>query len=144
MIITKKHIFSLLFLSFLTLLAIFPFAPAIPAQAQDNTLYQSQTGMTDIGAVYGNKTTDIRQIILKVVSIALGLLAVIFLCLTLFAGFKYMTSGGNEEETRKAIKLLTNAVIGLVIIMLSWAITRFIILRLNAAINNNVNAYYPY
>ena len=143
MTITRKHLLSFLFLSGLFLVCVLPLVsqPA-PAQADtsvNNTLFNSQEGVTQIGQVYGNQNVDIRVTIGKVISIALGFLAVIFLALTLFAGFKYMTSAGNEEKVREAIRLLTNAVIGLVIILISWFITRYLIFGLVGSINNNVN-----
>lgn len=143
---TRKQLLSFLFLSGLFLVCVLPLVsqPA-PAQADttaSNTLLNSQEGITQVGQVYGNQNVDIRVTIGKIISIALGFLAVIFLALTLFAGFKYMTSAGNEEKAREAIRLLTNAVIGLVIILLAWFITRFILLRMTAVINNNVDIWY--
>lgn len=145
---TRKQLLSFLFLSGLFLVCVLPLIsrPA-PAQADtiaSNTLLNSQEGITQVGQVYGNQNVDIRATIIKILSVALGFLGIIFLGLTLFAGFKYMTSAGNEEKAREAIRLLTNAVIGLVIILLSWAVTRFLIRGLSASINNNVNPTYPY
>jgi hypothetical protein len=50
---------------------------------------------------------------------AAGLLAVFFI---IFAGFQYLTSRGNEEQAQASKKTLTNAIIGLVIIILSYVI----------------------
>lgn len=36
-----------------------------------------------------------------------------------------MTAGGNEEKVEKAKKIITAAVIGLVIILVAWAIVIF-------------------
>jgi len=55
-----------------------------------------------------------------------------------------MTSAGNEEKAREALRLLTNAVIGLIIILVSWFVTRYIVHGLVGAINNNVNPTYGY
>jgi hypothetical protein len=147
MIITNKsltkHVLAAVFLSVFALATIMS---VLPARA-DQSLIDSQTGLNDIGAVYGNTTPqDIRTIVGKIINIVLGFLGVIFLALTVFAGFQYMTSGGNEEKNKKAIALLTNAVIGLVIILAAWLITRFTIIILNKTVNNNVDykTYYPY
>lgn len=48
-----------------------------------------------------------------------------------------MTSGGDEERLEKAKKLLKNGIIGLVIILASWAIATFILTRLGGAISGN-------
>jgi len=56
----------------------------------------------------------------------LGTLAVIFLILIIYAGVKWMTSGGNSEAIEGAKKLIFNAVIGIVVIAFSFAITQFV------------------
>ena len=50
---------------------------------------------------------------------AAGLVAVVYL---IIGGFNYITSGGNEETTKKAVRTLLNAVIGLVVIFAAYAI----------------------
>ena len=84
--------------------------------------------MSEVGAVYGDKKPeDIRIVATKIIQWALGFLALIFLVLIIFAGFKWMTSGGNEEEVKKAQALMKNAVIGLIIILAAWSITYYLI-----------------
>lgn len=145
MSIARKQALSFLFMTAFSLAAILPFlSRPVAAQTTGNTLWNSQNEVQQIGQVYNNQQTDVRQIVVKIIQVFLGFLALIFLCLVLYAGFRYMTSAGNEEKAREAIKLLTNAVIGLLIILLAWAITRFIIKGLSGSINNNVNPIYPY
>jgi hypothetical protein len=145
--LAKKQIFSWLFL------IVFGFLEAaaltgviLPARAQTNNdnFFNQQTGIAEVGQVYGNQKTDIRVIATNIILIILGFLALLFLVLTIMAGFRYMTSAGNEEKARGAMKQLTNAFIGLVIVLLAWALTKFVILRLVGSINNNVSLFYPY
>jgi cytochrome bd-type quinol oxidase subunit 2 len=75
------------------------------------------------------------SIILQVINVALavaGLVAVLFL---LIGGFRYITSAGNEETAEQAKKIITNAIIGIVVIILSFVIVRVIS---NALISNQV------
>ena len=139
--ITKKQIFSYIFLFF----SFFSFFGITPTKA-DETLLEGQEGLTEIKTVFGGERAerDIRDIITDFILIALTFLGVIFLVLTIWAGFKYMTSAGNSEQTSGAIKLLRNAVIGLLIIMTSWMITRYIIVMGNRAVSNSADpTYYP-
>jgi hypothetical protein len=76
---------------------------------------------------------DIRIIAAKIIRIGLGLLGLIAVVLILYAGFTWMTSGGNEEKIGTAKKTLINATIGLAIIMSSLAITQFILNALSNA-----------
>lgn len=71
-------------------------------------------------------STDLMQIIGRVINIFLGFLGVIFLGLMLYAGFLWMTAGGDAEKVEQAKHSIRNAVIGLVIIALSWAIVTFV------------------
>jgi hypothetical protein len=57
----------------------------------------------------------------------LGLLGTIFFVITLFAGFQYMTAGGDSQKVSSAVGLLKNAAIGLVIIAGSYLITEYVI-----------------
>jgi hypothetical protein len=141
--ITKKQIFSFIFL-------LFAFSPVFlspltqPAQA-DQTLTDSQIGLSDIGTTFGGSRAQVdpRMLAANIITIILGFLAVIFLGLTVFAGFKYMTAGGNSDKTAEAVKLLRNAVIGLLIVLAAWMITRYVIVILNRAVKNADTTFYP-
>lgn len=64
--------------------------------------------------------------ILKIINIALaiaGLVAVLFL---IIGGFRYITAAGNEEAGESAKKIITNSIIGIVVIILSFVIVRVI------------------
>ncbi len=117
---------------------------AQPVQA-DQSLIDSQVGLTDVGSVYGSQAPDdIRVTIAKIINLILSFLGVIFVVLTIYAGFQYMTSAGNKDQTEKAVKMLTNAVIGLVIILMGWGITRFTITQLDRSVKGQSSFYSPY
>lgn len=70
---------------------------------------------------------DIRVIIARIIRAVLGLLGLITLGLILYAGFTIMTAGGNEERVLRGRKIITNAVIGLIIIMSAFTIVQFVL-----------------
>ncbi len=70
---------------------------------------------------------DIPQIVNRLISAVLGLSGGLFFVYFLWGGFKYMTAGGDSKDVQAAQKTLSNAVIGLVIIALSYAIVTNII-----------------
>jgi len=89
----------------------------------------------DLGLNYPEGTglsnaLDIRIIIAKIIRVVLGFLGVIALALIIYAGWLWMTSGGEEEKIEQAKKILTNAVIGLIIILSAFAIASFILNKL--------------
>jgi glucose uptake protein GlcU len=53
-----------------------------------------------------------------------GSLAVLFI---IVGGIRYITAYGNEEQTESAKKTLTNAIIGVVIVILAFVIVRVIV-----------------
>jgi len=122
----SKHLISFAIISFL----VVPFF-ALPAMAQfDPGLNQVNNGLNN-----SLTSNDPRTIIGKVINVALGFLGVIAVGIILLGGFKWMTAGGNEEKTGEARKLLGAGIIGLVIILASWAIANFVINSLNTAMN---------
>lgn len=123
----SKHLISLAIMAFLVL-PIF----ALPASAQtaDFGLNQVQIGLNNTLS-----NSDPRAIIGRIINVALGFLGVIAVAIILFGGFKWMTAGGNEEKTSEARKLLAAGVIGLVIILASWAIATYVIGALSQATN---------
>lgn len=71
--------------------------------------------------------TTIFTVISTIINVALGLLGMIFLVLTIYAGFMWMTAGGDEGKVETAKHTLTRAVIGLVIVLSSYAIANFVV-----------------
>ena len=66
----------------------------------------------------------------KIIQVLLGLLGIIAVCIIIYGGFLWTTSGGSEDKINKAKQLLRNAVIGLIIILSSWGITYFVLNKL--------------
>lgn len=99
-------------------------AGILPASAQ----VEIGEGLDDVGLGAGfSPDQDLPDIIGSFISVFLGLLGIIFLVLVLYAGFLWMTAQGETEKTEKAKKLLTQAVIGLVIILGAYAISGFVV-----------------
>lgn len=78
--------------------------------------------------------TTLPELVGKIIGIALSLLAAIFVLLMIYAGFKWMMARGEADDVKKAKETMINAVIGLVIIVLSYAITKFVVAGLTKSI----------
>lgn len=70
---------------------------------------------------------DPRLIVSSVINVILGFLGILALGLIVYAGFTWMTAGGNEEKIETAQKILKAAIIGLIIILASWGIANFVV-----------------
>lgn len=105
----------------------FMFAPVFSAHAQTPAVENVQTVATQAGIAGG---TDLITIIGRIINILLGLLGIILLSLLIYAGYLYMTSGGDPEKVAKAKNYIRNAIIGLIIIASSFAIANFVLSQL--------------
>ncbi|MBP9762183.1 IPT/TIG domain-containing protein [Patescibacteria group bacterium] len=84
----------------------------------------------EVGEAAQLGNADPRIIAARVINIFLGTLGTILLCLVLYAGFLWMTAGGDAEKVEKAQKTIRNAIIGLIIIVCSWGFVTFILNKL--------------
>lgn len=76
---------------------------------------------------------DPREIAATVINVLLGFLGIIAVIIILIGGFKWMTAGGNEDKVAEARKLIMAGVIGLIIVLASYAIALFVIEQLITA-----------
>jgi hypothetical protein len=79
---------------------------------------------------------DPRIVAARAIQIILGFLGVIVVGLITYAGFLWMTSGGEEHKIERAKQIILNATIGLVIILASFGITTFILMKILEATDN--------
>jgi hypothetical protein len=92
----------------------------------------------ETGAGYGvdssaNFKEALPMIIGQIINYILALVGVFFLILTIYGGFLWMTAGGNEDQIKKAKKYLTNAIIGLIIVLAAYSITFFVVDTISSA-----------
>ena len=103
-----------------------------PAVVSAQPLTADSLGISQPGAV-GLSNKDVRTTIATIVRTALGFLGTIAFLIFFYAGFLWMTAGGNTEKVEEAQKWMGGAVIGLAIILLSYGLTTFVITQLVGA-----------
>lgn len=84
--------------------------------------FLGQIGVT----AYGTEAADPRQIVAKLINVFISIMAALLIIYILYGGFRYMTAAGNDEHVKEAKTIIRNAIIGLVIILTAWSITRFV------------------
>lgn len=105
-----------------------------PAMAAEDNL----TGVNIISQkAYGESVPDAEQAqrifnerIGFIVKFFLSLTGVILLLVIIYAGFLWLTAGGNEKQVEKAQEWLKNGVIGMVLITAAYFLTDFILAAL--------------
>jgi len=61
--------------------------------------------------------------IISIILIVVGVLAIVYL---IYGGIQYVTAGGEAEKATKGRTTITNAIIGIVLIVASYAIFKYI------------------
>jgi hypothetical protein len=102
----------------------FTFLLLLPATAHALTAEQ---GLADAVENSGLGTRKIPEIIAMAIRALLALLGAIFIVLIILGGFRWMTSAGNAQKIEAAKQTLTNAIVGLVIVLAAYAITEFVL-----------------
>jgi L-asparagine transporter-like permease len=70
---------------------------------------------------------DLIGIVFKAIQFVLAFLGVVAVVVIIIGGFMWMTAGGNEEKVGKAKKTLIQGLIGLIIVLLAYAIASFVV-----------------
>ncbi|MBU1203385.1 Ig-like domain-containing protein [Patescibacteria group bacterium] len=70
---------------------------------------------------------SIEDTVAGIINIFLGFLGILAVLIILYGGFLWMTSQGNSDKVQRAKLLIISAVIGLVIIVSAYAISRFVL-----------------
>lgn len=72
----------------------------------------------------GTPSNELPSIIGTAVKAILSFVGVIFLILMIYGGYLWMTASGNEQQVEKAKNIIIRSVIGLIIVMAAYTITR--------------------
>jgi hypothetical protein len=109
--------------------AIYGAAILLPLVGHAQGVTGLETNLDTLGGeAYGTSSpTDLLTLIGTVINVLLGLLGVIFLLLTIYAGFIWMTAQGNEEKVEKAIGILKTGIIGMIVTLAAYSIANFVV-----------------
>lgn len=83
--------------------------------------------LKDAGDAAKLTNPNLPDVVGGIINSVLGILGTVFLVLIIYAGFTWMTAGGNEEKIQKAQKIIRNSTIGLLVVALAFAITQFVL-----------------
>jgi len=87
---------------------------------------------------------DLRLAVMVVVRYILGVVGIVFLIMIIYGGFTYLFSAGNEVAAARAIHIIQNAVIGLLIIFVAFSLSTFIINSLQRATTDGNSTTYGF
>ncbi len=124
--INRKIIISLILTIFISSL-LFISIPVNAVLPPPDDLSGAKGWLTSAGAGMGYQTGTTKEAFIgNIIQAALSLIGILFLILIIIGGYQWMMAGGNEETITKAKKRITNATIGLVVVLgayiLSWEV----------------------
>ncbi len=122
----KKHL-PVIYL--LVLFAVLIMPELVGAQG-----YFENIGLTFDGP-FGDGT-DLMGIVALIIQIAFALAGLIATFYLILGGYNYIVAGGNPEAIEGAKATITNAIIGMIVILVSYLLVDFLLARLGA---NNID-----
>ena len=94
------------------------FALAAPVLAADNISVGAPRGFENLDKV------TIPSLVSGGIQLLIVLAALVFLFILIIGGIRWILSGGDENKVKEARGQITNALIGLAIVFLAWAILK--------------------
>lgn len=96
-----------------------------------------------LGGYDTSQSDQLLVLVQIVINAFLSIIGVILMIYILYSGYNWLTSHGEEEKVEKAKDTLKRAIIGVIIIAAAYAISTFVIFRLQAGILSNGGSQAP-
>lgn len=125
-----KKLKNILFLITLIFILILPGMALAQTSSGSGQSYTLMSRLNNIGNEAGFNTNsdeaDLPLIVGIIISGLLSLLGIVFIILTIYAGYTWMMARGNEEKVNKSLATIRMAIIGLIIVLGAYAISYFV------------------
>lgn len=130
----------------LKLLKFLPIILFLFVFALDISVVEAQSGIDDLIGLNdaedlglpGSDITDIKQTAVDIIKYLIGFLGIIATAIILYGGFIWMTATGNDDRIKKAKSIIIGGVIGLAVVLASYAIVSIIATVVNDAVDGNL------
>ncbi len=128
-----KNKLNKLFIIILLLFTVMIYA--FPVLANNTTTsgtynFQEESGLKTTGNKGGfdiQNTTSFIDILSLIVNIVLSLVGLIFFAYLIYGAYLWMTSRGNDEKINAAHDDITNAIIGLIVVLAAYVVSYLLI-----------------
>lgn len=95
-----------------------------------NPVTNIQGGLAAAGGGVYDPNVKLETVVAGIISSVLALVGVALLGFLLYGGFLWMTAAGEDGKVKKARGVITDAIVGLVIIVLAYYIADYVLARL--------------
>lgn len=121
-----KYLILLFFILYSLLFFVIPVFADSPPPGSPSLGQEITTQMDIAGQQTGLGANDPRAAVARIINYSLGLVGIIFLAYVVYAGYLWMTAGGEDEKITEAKNHLKNGLIGLIIILAALSISLII------------------
>lgn len=91
------------------------------------------TNVDETNTTAGLADEELPEVIGSIINAVLAVLGIVLLLLIIYAGFLWMTAGGDSENVGKAKTIMINATVGLIVLLAAYAIAAFVLDALSTA-----------
>lgn len=123
--------------SFLSIFLVSLFLSFFVANASMAANFQLDSFANKAGYSTTGTKASLESLIQIVINVILSLTGILFLILAVYAGVRWMSAQGNAEDVTKAKETLQAAIIGMVIVSMSYAVTTLVFNTLQNKIPTN-------
>lgn len=74
-----------------------------------------------------SNNNDLISTVGTIINTLSGLIGIVAVIMLIIGGFRYATAGANEKNVTAARNQIMYAIIGIVIVLLAWGITQFVL-----------------
>lgn len=124
----KKSYKILLLCSIMILIPLVVFGDPPTSYSPSNPTSYSPLGFEIENPLNADSFTELLVNIINWVG---GIASTVAVLMVVIAGFQYMISGGDENKTKSAMNTIKWSLIGLLIVLMSWAILKEVLSILN-------------
>lgn len=94
---------------------------------QDTSTEENKYQVADASSLNQFAGLTIQNVIGNGIATAMKILGSIAFAIMVFAGFMWMTAGGNSDKSRKSMEMMIWAALGVVVILSSYTIVKFVL-----------------
>lgn len=118
---------------FATLLMVQMLFFVLPTQAACNGYDPADPYGLDCGENSNLTDKDARDVVANLINVALQISGILLVVYIIYAGYLWMTAGGEEEQVTKAKTIISACVMGLLIVLSAYSLASFVIEKLRTA-----------
>jgi len=94
----------------------------------------AKQGAQEVAGAAQVSQSSLEAYVANIVGVALTIIGTLFFLLVVYGGYIWMIARGNEKEADRAKDIITTASIGLVIVVIAYALSSFVVKSLVGAI----------